>query len=178
MAENRLPVPCDPSAAFHDAAALNEQALSLHERAQLEQAVRLYTFALQRNPDFLPAYCNRAQAFVLLGRWAEAESDLREALRRSPDSAHTRLRLAELLFERGDFGGACRQAEAVLAAPGVTAPFRGEALYLRAMVRLVTGDGAAAYRDIVESAKAGHPPALELIGQMREDFGGQTQQTK
>lgn len=177
MADNRLPVPCNPTAAFHEAAALNEQALSLHEQAQLEQAVRLYTFALQRNPDFLPAYCNRAQAFVLLGRWAEAESDLREALRRSPDSAHTRLRLAELLFERGDFGGACRQAEAVLAAP-VTDVFRGEALYLRAMVRLTTGDGAAAYRDIVESAKAGHPPALELVRNMRADLERQNQQTK
>lgn len=177
MAENRLPVPCDPSAAFHDAAALNERALSMHERAKLEQAVRLYTFALQRSPDFFPAYCNRAQAFVMLGRWAEAESDLREAIRRCPDSAHARLRLAELLFERGDFGGAFRQAEDVFAGP-VTNLFRGEALYLRAMVRLVTGDGAAAYRDIVESAKAGHPPALELIGQMRADFGPENQNTK
>ena len=42
----------------------------------------------------------------------------------------------------------------MLAAPGVTAPFRGEALYLRAMVRLVTGDGAAAYRDIARKTAA------------------------
>lgn len=64
----------------------------------------------------------------------------------------------------------------MLAAP-VTAAFRGEALYLRAMVRLVTGDGAA-WRDIIGSAEAGHPPALELIRTMRADFERENQQTK
>ena len=51
-----------------------------HKMGDAERAIKQFSYAIQVNPRASPAYVNRAEVYVSLGRSAEAGSDLRKAL--------------------------------------------------------------------------------------------------
>ena len=73
----------------------------LEAQDRTEEAAAILTEAVQHNPGWGPGYWRRGTLRLSLGMEAEAERDLREAMRLSPESPFPKISLARLLAERG-----------------------------------------------------------------------------
>jgi tetratricopeptide (TPR) repeat protein len=82
--------------AWHDLGAV------LFARGDDEAAVDAFRRALAINPAHAPALLARAEAYRRLGDVAHARADYEEFLRRQPDSAEGRARMASLLRQAGE----------------------------------------------------------------------------
>ncbi|RLA95539.1 MAG: hypothetical protein DRG69_03315, partial [Deltaproteobacteria bacterium] len=71
------------------------------ERQELEEALRLYSLILRRDPRNLEALVNRGVVLKRLGRLQKAERDLRRALEISPREETALNALGALEMERG-----------------------------------------------------------------------------
>jgi hypothetical protein len=78
--------PPAPSAAHDEVAALFEAAQSAHHGGKLPEADALLARTQQLNPDFLPAYEERAAVLEKMGRRGESAAQWSEVLRRSIES--------------------------------------------------------------------------------------------
>ncbi|PHS29397.1 MAG: hypothetical protein COA85_00645 [Robiginitomaculum sp.] len=96
-----------------------------------EDALRVLTRALDRDPNNAEAHTKRARALMALEKPIEAHTDLDAAIRAQPDDALAlRLRAAVLLYEN-DLSGAQKDIEAALS----TEPNNVEALLVRGQIR-------------------------------------------
>lgn len=60
------------------------------------KAINYYTHAIEENENSNSAYTNRANAYILLGKYQEAQSDVFKALEIDPDNAFAYITLAEI----------------------------------------------------------------------------------
>ncbi len=96
------PVPPAPVKAPDEVAALFEAGQAAHAGGKLPEAEALLAQIQQLNPDFMPAYEERARVLEKLGRRSEAAAQWSEILRRSMESpiyqkaVAERIRLSEL----------------------------------------------------------------------------------
>ena len=97
-AQVRGPNPPDPA---QEAAMLFEQGQNAHEKGNLNNAVRFYTGAIEKDPNLFQAYYQRGVAFVALEQGASAESDFRKVIQLQPDFARAHRGLGRLLLDRG-----------------------------------------------------------------------------
>jgi Flp pilus assembly protein TadD len=68
----------------------------------IENAVKEFSLAIQKDPGYAEAYSNRAAAYMLQRKFNKAEEDLRKAKELSPDSPSIRYNYASLHSLRGN----------------------------------------------------------------------------
>ncbi len=117
--------------------ALSEQAQAAIDRGELEQArVDLLTLS-NLTPTSAEALYRLGTVLKLQGRWPEAETSFRSALKRDPDYALAMVGLGEVEAVRGDSESALKHFESAIE----LAPFQPSAHY--AMGRLLERMGRA-----------------------------------
>ncbi|MCC7487798.1 MAG: tetratricopeptide repeat protein [Burkholderiales bacterium] len=122
------------------------------QQGEHERALELIARAIARRGDAAPFHASLGQVHSRLGRAREAEAACRTALRLDPGLHDARLRLGNLLRERGDDAAAEACFREVLAArPGDEQARVNLGVTLRAQGRL--DEAIAEYR----AALAGHP---------------------
>ncbi|VVB77050.1 VCP-like ATPase [uncultured archaeon] len=78
--------PGKPGEVNRKAKELYDEAGKLFEQNDFEGAVRLYTDAIGKEPDYASAYFNRALAYAILNKYGEATDDANKVLQIEPDS--------------------------------------------------------------------------------------------
>ena len=91
----------EPEAPRCDTEEFLKEAWLAVERQELQEALRLYSLVLRRDPRNLEALINRGVVLKRLGRLQEAERDLRRALEISPAEGMALNALGVLEMERG-----------------------------------------------------------------------------
>lgn len=81
----------------------------------IENAVKEFSMAIQKDPGYAEAYSNRAAAYMLQRKFNKAEEDLRKAKELSPDSPSIRYNYASLHSLRGNVDLALDEIDAALA---------------------------------------------------------------
>ncbi|XP_071844864.1 uncharacterized protein [Apostichopus japonicus] len=122
-------------------------AICCHKLNRLEEAVKIYTEALQVNPYFLEAYLGRASALMDYGHMVTitlARRDCERALHLNPQSLEARVALGYNLQVCGKFKQAWNHFTAAL----IANPNFQPALEGRAIVCLQMSDPAAALKDL------------------------------
>eukprot|EP00753_Platysulcus_tardus_P001127 PLAT11082.1.p1 GENE.PLAT11082.1~~PLAT11082.1.p1 ORF type:complete len:428 (+),score=237.79 PLAT11082.1:31-1314(+) len=71
-----------------------------------EEAVELYTSAIERDGENATYYCNRAGAYSGLGKWEAASKDAKKAVTLRPRYAKAHVRLGTALYNRKRFSQA------------------------------------------------------------------------
>jgi tetratricopeptide (TPR) repeat protein len=104
---------CALPAPAADPAALSGQGNAAAAAGRHDEAVRLYTQAIEAAPGDFKTRNNRARSLLALGRQDEAISDLREAVRLDPGYALARLNLGMVLAGRGRMAEAAKELEDV-----------------------------------------------------------------
>ena len=81
----------------------------------IDNAVREFSVAIQKDPAYAEAYSNRSVAYMQQKKFNKAEEDLRRAKELSPDSASIRYNLASLHSLKGNVDLALDEIDAALA---------------------------------------------------------------
>ena len=81
----------------------------------IENAVKEFSMAIQKDPGYAEAYSNRAAAYMLQRKFNKAEEELRKAKELSPDSPSIRYNYASLHSLRGNVDLALDEIDAALA---------------------------------------------------------------
>lgn len=81
----------------------------------IENAIKEFSVAIQKDPAYAEAYSNRAVAYMLQRKFNKADEDLRRAKELSPDSAAIRYNYASLHSLRGNVDLALDEIDAALA---------------------------------------------------------------
>lgn len=81
----------------------------------IENAVKEFSLAIQKDPAYAEAYSNRAAAYMLQRKFNKADDDLRKAKELSPNSPSVRYNYASLHSLRGDIDLALDEMDAALA---------------------------------------------------------------
>ena len=115
--------------------------------------------AVALNPDFALAHRRRAFAFSTVGRFVEAEREIRRAVDLQPSSLETRGELLQLLLTARRYRHAAAEAAAVIA----MAPASSEAWSARGWALVLSGAGAEGIEALLRG--------LELFGADRERLG-------
>lgn len=117
-------------------AELYKQAVELHQRGRLDEAVDLYRRVLEAHPESVVTRSNLGAALSALGRYQEAVNEYRTALARNPANAGVRLNLAIALYKSGEFEAAAAELAEVRRAE----PDNRQALLLLADTYLRLGE--------------------------------------
>jgi tetratricopeptide (TPR) repeat protein len=80
----------------------------------IDNAVREFSVAIQKDPNYAEAYSNRAVAYMQQKKFNKAEEDLRRAKELSPDSASIRYNYASLHSLKGNVDLALDEIDAAL----------------------------------------------------------------
>jgi Flp pilus assembly protein TadD len=128
------------------------------ERGDGEAALAEYARALAIDPDFTPALVNRADLWRALGREAEAEASLREAVARQPEDAALRHALGLSLVRRQQGEAALQE----LARAAELAPDEPRFAYVHGVALHDLGRGAEAVQALAAAARR-HPHDRELL---------------
>ena len=91
------------------------QAAALEDSGRLEEALRLYTAALEAAPDLEDALHNRGLLLARLGRLGEAEANHRRYVAAHPTSVNAHRLLADVLIALGRYDEALLELDWVLA---------------------------------------------------------------
>ena len=81
----------------------------------IENAVKEFSLAIQKDPGYAEAYSNRAAAYMLQRKFNKADEDLRKAKDLKPDSPSIRYNYASLHSLRGNIDLALDEIDAALA---------------------------------------------------------------
>lgn len=81
----------------------------------IENAVKEFSLAIQKDPGYAEAYSNRAAAYMLQRKLNKADDDLRKAKELKPDSPSIRYNYASLHSLRGNIDLALDEIDAALA---------------------------------------------------------------
>jgi tetratricopeptide (TPR) repeat protein len=81
----------------------------------IDNAVKEFSLAIQKDPGYAEAYSNRAAAYMLQRKFNKADEDLRKAKELSPDSPSIRYNYASLHSLRGNVDLALDEIDAALA---------------------------------------------------------------
>lgn len=81
----------------------------------IENAVKEFSLAIQKDPGYAEAYSNRAAAYMLQRKFNKADDDLRKAKELKPDSPSIRYNYASLHSLRGNVDLALDEIDAALA---------------------------------------------------------------
>lgn len=123
---------------------------TLTQMGQPDVAAREARRAADLMPDHIEFRALAATAWIQAGNIDEAQSDLNEAISRAPDSPETRLLLANVAIAKGDFSAAIGHLDKALAANPT-----GDAYYLRALAKAMSGDSDQADADVKKAIEAG-----------------------
>ena len=99
-------VPTMEAASAEDAWELLDRGISLARENKPVEAIALFREALRVNPDMPAGQYHLAAALRATGDLAGAEGELREAMKRVPNSGPVHNSLGILMFKRGDIPGA------------------------------------------------------------------------
>jgi predicted CXXCH cytochrome family protein len=141
----------------------------------LETAEQSYKRALERDPEFIPAYINLADLYRMQERDAEGEEQLRRALERSPETAELHHSLGLLLVRRGQRD----EALAALARAMELAPEQTRFAYVYAVALHDLGQPELALevlKQTHQSAPADRDVLMGLVSFSRE--AGDVRQTR
>ncbi len=153
------PAPPAPVVAPRDE--LRERAAELLEAGRREGALALYDELLHTDPQDAEAWFNRAEVLAVLNRKEEAIASLERVVELNPDHKVALGELANLLFERGEFG----QAAATLADLLARAPSELDHWLRRAAGLLAEGKATEAtliYNAVLEADSANLAARLAL----------------
>lgn len=141
----------NPAETGNYAIALNNRGHAQERGGNAAAALQDYDRALQRDPNYVVAYINRARILAGMGRQDEALAALAQSIA-IEDSAWARLDRARLFAQRGDQGRAFADLDHVLQRH----PDFAEGLVERGGLYAGRGDHQAALRDF-EAALAAEP---------------------
>jgi tetratricopeptide (TPR) repeat protein len=131
-------------------------------RHDYDHAVEQMTRTIDLDPS-IERYVTRSALRLLLGQYAEAEADAREAIRQGPDQADGQIALAVVFFEQGQYGPALEAANA--AVDRATDTNRGAALAIRGRVYVRGNALDKAAADLTDAAGAANNDGVVYIGQ-------------
>ncbi len=94
--------------------AKNAREVSIRDE-NIENAVKEFSLAIQKDASYAEAYSNRAVAYMLQRKFNKADEDLRKARDLNPDSPSVRYNFASLYSLRGDIDLALDEIDAALA---------------------------------------------------------------
>ena len=80
----------------------------------IDNAVKEFSLAIQKDPGYAEAYSNRAAAYMLQRKFNKADEDLRKAKELSPNSPSVRYNYASLHSLRGNIDLALDEIDAAL----------------------------------------------------------------
>ena len=95
---------------------LREKAEDMLEEGGAEGALEVFNELVRLSPEDVDAWLNRGEVLSILGRAEEAIGSYERALELRPDHKAGRSELANLLFERGEFGAAAAHLQDLLRA--------------------------------------------------------------
>lgn len=131
------------AAATAAAEALRLQGNEAFSAARYEEAVGLYTDALNHAPRSAPLYANRALSLLKLHAYAEAEEDCEAALLLEPQHVKARLRRAQARHALTNYEGALEDLEEALLVEPRNSAARALMAECRQLKRLTTPKPAA-----------------------------------
>lgn len=133
-----------------------------------ERAVQNFTVALNAsssasgNDHFEACYFNRGQAYKALGEMAEAVADFKKAIELNPNKVSSYLKLAECLFEVGEYGEPHEAAE-VLEECTKHFPNNQEAFMNLGIAYIKSVQNDKARQAFIIAQKLGNPDAERFI---------------
>lgn len=79
-------------------------ALCKAETGRLEEAVKLFSMAIDKDPKLVRSYHGRGQVYIYLGRFAEAARDFKTFLKKAPDDEHASAAIVHRAFALAENG--------------------------------------------------------------------------
>jgi tetratricopeptide (TPR) repeat protein len=101
----------DYDEAAHKATEYYHEAYTLTDQGRLEEAITVYSKAIELIPEFFEAIDNRAFCKMDLGRWSDAIEDFKLSLKVNPDSLLAEFSIGECYYRLGEFAKAKEQFE-------------------------------------------------------------------
>ncbi|MEM3791415.1 MAG: AAA family ATPase [Candidatus Micrarchaeaceae archaeon] len=89
-----------------EAKELYEKAGEAFESGDFENAIKLYTSAIEKDPKYASAYFNRALAYAIKDMYEEAEKDVEKVMEIEPDSFDAPFVMGMICEYKGDYEGA------------------------------------------------------------------------
>ena len=152
-----LSTPC----AAESGADYYEQALSRHRAGELRQAARLYTKAIEHDPELIMAYQMRGAAWQKLHKFRKASGDYTVLIERGEPYFQ-----AVGYYNRGIVNTIMeRYVEAITDFTGAVEidPKMGEAWFRRAVARVKSGDSTGTIQDLRQAARFGDTDAKQWL---------------
>jgi len=140
---------------------LREKAEEMLEEVQFAPALEVFDEILRQNPEDVDAWMNRGEVLTILGRVDDALASYERVLELRPNHRGARAELANLLFERGDYGGAATNLQELLR----TAPDEVDHWLKRAAVLLAEGkatESTLVYNAVLEGDPGNLTASLAL----------------
>ncbi len=103
-----------PSPVFEQIQELHQEARCYMLADEADVAIRLYSAAIDLDPNLFDSYIGRAQAYKRLGRYEQAMTDLRLALELCPQSDHALYQRSLIHYDNGDFEKALTDVQAAI----------------------------------------------------------------
>jgi tetratricopeptide (TPR) repeat protein len=161
------------SDAAQEAAVLFDRGQDAHQKGNLNSAVRLYTDAIEKDPNLFQAYYQRAVALLGLERSGEAESDFKKVIQLQPDFARAHRGLGRVLLDRGLTQEAKEEFEHAI---DLDAKIEGvRTYYASALIKLGLPDRAIEQLKTAIQKGEASPLAYALLGLAEERTGKQTE---
>ena len=85
---------------------LYQQGIAYYDKAEYNQAIRLFSTAITINPEYSLAYNSRGDAHYRLGNYEKSQQDSSAAIRNNPNDANAYYDRAFSLYFAGEYNGA------------------------------------------------------------------------
>ncbi|MEO1376533.1 MAG: tetratricopeptide repeat protein [Cyanobacteria bacterium J06635_10] len=85
---------------------LYQQGIANYEKAEYKEAIKLFSQAININPEYSSAYNSRGDAHYRLGNYEKSQQDSSAAIRHNPNDANAYYDRAFSLYSVGEYNGA------------------------------------------------------------------------